>query len=95
MNPKRREDLRRNWWEETNDPETEGWRESLTNEEQAMVSRGDRHFEAGICRLCQKIIALDRAREHGKSEKEAAPGAGTPNAAGAETDQPGQIPISF
>lgn len=47
----RYEDLQRNFWDETNDPETQQWREDLTADEAAMVAQWDTHVSQGMKKL--------------------------------------------
>ena len=42
---------------ETNDPETQEWRDDLTSDEQAIVAKWDRQYALGIGKLAQAIIA--------------------------------------
>lgn len=46
-----------NWSAETNDPETETWRDDLTPEEARIVADWDVMCEVGIHRLCKAILA--------------------------------------
>jgi len=53
---------------ETNDLESQEWRETLTEEERAYVDDKDERYRAGMLRLCEAIQASDKrraeAREH-------------------------------
>ena len=42
---------------ETNDPETQEWRDDLTPDEQAVVAKWDRQYALGIGKLAKAIIA--------------------------------------
>jgi len=45
---------------ETNDPESQEWRDDLNAEEQAYVDAEDRRYACGVLRLCEAIQAADR-----------------------------------
>lgn len=47
------------FWNETNDSDTEEWRESLTQEEAAIVARWDRQVEVGLGKLYKAITDLN------------------------------------
>ena len=53
---------------ETNDPESQEWRENLTEEGRAYVADKDERYRTGMLRLCEAIQAADKrraeAREH-------------------------------
>lgn len=53
---KRLEYLQWVWGEESEDPETQDWREDLTIEEQRLVATWDRSFNLGVRSLCQQIL---------------------------------------
>lgn len=55
----RYEELQRYFWDETNDPETQEWREDLTADEAAMVDRWDAQTAKGFSQIAQEI--LDRS----------------------------------
>lgn len=44
------------WGEETDDPETQEWREELTLQEARLVSGWDKAFNLGVKSLCQQIL---------------------------------------
>lgn len=52
----REEELRSCFWEETNDPDSEEWREDLTKDETAMVEQWDESSANGFSRLAQDIL---------------------------------------
>ncbi|WP_294855652.1 hypothetical protein [uncultured Oscillibacter sp.] len=59
-------ELAENWNEETNDPETEEWRDGLTPEEEKIVSDWDFGYAVGVHNICRDIIAQCRESErHG------------------------------
>lgn len=43
------------WENETNDEETQEWRDELTAEEQALVDQWDYGFNDGLRRMCQDL----------------------------------------
>lgn len=55
MTEERKSELYALWGNETNDPETEEWREDLTQEEAAMVDEWDGVFEALYMRAVETI----------------------------------------
>lgn len=54
--PEREEELSWLFWNETNDPETEDWRDELTPDEAAMVEQWDEQAARGFQTLTQKIL---------------------------------------
>ena len=46
------------WGEETNDPETQEWREELTIWEARLVESWDRAAYIGVRNLCERILEL-------------------------------------
>ena len=62
----RMKELADNWNAETNDPETEEWRDDLTPEEAELIADWDEGYVVGLLAICQDIIALQREGErHG------------------------------
>lgn len=59
----RMKELADNWNAETNDPETEEWRDDLTPQEAAIIADWDRGYADGMHQLCQEIMALRREGE--------------------------------
>lgn len=53
--PEREEELSWCFWNETNDPETEEWRDELTTDEAAMVEQWDEQTARGFQALAQAI----------------------------------------
>lgn len=68
ISPEREEDLSWYFWNETNDPETEEWREDLTPDEAAMVEQWDARTAMGFQRLVQ--ANLDRQQDERGYEPE-------------------------
>lgn len=52
----REAELERLFWAETDDPETQEWREELTDEEAELVAAWDDQVETGMARLCREIM---------------------------------------
>ena len=46
------------WGEESEDPETQAWREELTEEEAELVDSWDRCARIEIRKLCERILEL-------------------------------------
>lgn len=46
------------WQEESEDPETQEWREELTEEEAKLVASWDRTARIEIRKLCERILEL-------------------------------------
>ncbi len=62
----RMKELADDWNEETNDPETEEWRDDLTPQEAKIIDDWDGGYAAGLHTICQDIMALYREDEcHG------------------------------
>ena len=47
------------FWEETNEPETQEWREDLTSDEAAMVEQWDETFAKAFSTMAQAILAYE------------------------------------
>jgi asparagine N-glycosylation enzyme membrane subunit Stt3 len=59
-------ELADNWNEETNDPETQEWRDGLTPEEAKIIDDWDYGYSIGVHNICQAILAMSREGErHG------------------------------
>lgn len=56
VSPEREEELEQLFWDETNDPETEEWRDDLTADEAAMVEQWDERTAEGFLALTQEIL---------------------------------------
>ena len=50
--------MHRDFWDETNDPESEEWREDLTPEEAEIVRAWDKSFLAGYNQLLSDIAKI-------------------------------------
>ena len=60
--PERLQQMEDNFWAETNDPDTEEWREDLNAEEAALVAEWDDRVEAGITGMV--IDTMDFIERH-------------------------------
>ena len=54
---------------ETNDPETQEWRDELTPEEQAYVDREDDRYEHAIAAMCSAILVMEQLRKKYQPEE--------------------------
>ena len=59
------EELCESWENVTNDPESQEWRENLTEEETALVEQWDSKAESQICKMCTDILEIERNRKSG------------------------------
>lgn len=57
---KRLDELRRFWWDETCEPETQEWRDDLTSSEEKLVESWDHAYNLGVKSLCEQILHLER-----------------------------------
>ena len=55
VTPEREKYLDWAFWFETNDPETQEWRDDLTADEAALVEHWDEAVSRGICAMCKKL----------------------------------------
>ena len=62
MDELRKEALLDNWNAETSEPESQEWREDLTEEEAALVESWDKKYSKGIYNLCSDILAAEEKR---------------------------------
>lgn len=58
LTKERLEEMESLFWAESNDPETEEWRESLTDEEAAIVAQWDERVDAGITTLLYDLSKI-------------------------------------
>ena len=54
---------------ETNDPETQEWRDELTPEEQAYVDREDDCYEYAVATMCSAILVMEQLRKKYQPEE--------------------------
>ena len=69
MDDNRREQLRRRLYQETNDPETQEWRDDLTPEELEYVNRIDDQYISGIAAICSAILVREQVRDRFPQEE--------------------------
>ena len=62
IDPERLRQMEDNFWAETNDPDSEEWREDLTAEEAALVAEWEDRVEAGIARMAADTLRLMERR---------------------------------
>ena len=62
VSEEREAELQQLFWDETNDPETQEWREDLTADEAAMVEQWDTQTAKGFSQMAQDI--LDHSADH-------------------------------
>lgn len=58
IDPERLRQMEDNFWAETNDPDSEEWREDLTAEEAALVAEWDERVAAGITQMIEDTLRL-------------------------------------
>ena len=63
VSEEREAELQQLFWDESNDPETQEWREELTEDEAAMVEQWDLQTARGFSRLATKILERSAAQE--------------------------------
>ena len=63
MDNERIEYIRSQFYQETNDPESQEWRDELTPEELEYVERLDDRYEAGIAAMCSAILVIEKVQE--------------------------------
>lgn len=56
ISPDRIDELEWFWGAETSDPETEEWRDELTEAEAALVASWDKAFSLGVKSMCERIL---------------------------------------
>ena len=56
------DELRHYWGNETEDEDTQEWREEITAaDEQLLIEEWDNSYNAGILKLCEEILEAERA----------------------------------
>lgn len=65
----RYEELQQLFWSETNESETQEWRDELTEEEAAMVKQWDSELQSGIAKLVAENKAEEAKKDHITSPK--------------------------
>jgi hypothetical protein len=56
ISKERIEELESYFWDETNDVETQEWRDDLNDEEEKLISEWDEKYAVGIGTLCKEIM---------------------------------------
>lgn len=51
------------WCEESEDPESQSWREDLTAAEAALVDTWDAAYCSGVQQLCEKILEMEACHD--------------------------------
>ena len=69
MDDERREYIRDRFYQETNEPESQEWRDDLTPEELEYVSRLDDRYESGYLAICSANLVHDLLRERFRPEE--------------------------
>ena len=53
-------EMEEDFWNESNDEDTQEWRDDLTDEEIKVVDKWDRKYAQGTVKLCQHIIDIEK-----------------------------------
>lgn len=69
MDDERREYIRDRFYQETNEPESQEWRDDLTPEELEYVGQLDDRYESGILAICSAILVHDLLRTRFRPEE--------------------------
>lgn len=69
MDEIRKEHLLENWNQETNDPESQEWRDDLTPEELEYVNQLDDRYASGVLAICSAILVREKIRERYRPEE--------------------------
>ena len=69
MDNERREYIRDRFYQETNEPESQEWREELTPEELEYVGQLDDRYESGILAICSAILVREQVRARFRPEE--------------------------
>lgn len=69
MDDNRREELRARLGQETNDPESQEWREDLTPEELEYVEQLDDQYVSGVAAICSAILVREQVRARFRQEE--------------------------
>lgn len=62
MDDERREYIRELFCQETNEPESQEWRDELTPEELEYVGQLDDRYESGVLAICSAILVREKVR---------------------------------
>lgn len=69
MDEIRREHLLDNWNNETNEPESQEWRDDLTPEELEYVGQLDDQYDSGYLAICSAILVREELRARFRPEE--------------------------
>lgn len=69
MDDERREYIRDRFYQETNEPESQEWREELTPEELEYVGQLDDRYESGVLAICSAILVREELRARFRPEE--------------------------
>lgn len=69
MDNERREYIRDLFYQETNDPESQEWRDDLTPEELEYVNQLDDRYASGVLAICSAILVREKVRERYRPEE--------------------------
>jgi hypothetical protein len=58
----RLEDLQELWERETNDPDTQEWRDDLTQEEHQLVAEWDANYSNAVGAICKEITEVRKRK---------------------------------
>jgi len=56
------DEMEDDFWSESNDEDTQEWREDLTEEETKVVDKWDRKYAQGTVSLCQQILDIEKEK---------------------------------
>ena len=63
MDDERREYIRDRFYQETNEPESQEWRDDLTPEELEYIAQLDGGYDKGVCSIAMAILTREKVRE--------------------------------
>ena len=69
MDNERREYIRDRFYQETNEPESQEWRDELTPEELEYVGQLDDRYESGVLAICSAILVREKLRARFRPEE--------------------------
>ena len=69
MDNERREYIRDRFYQETNEPESQEWRDDLTPEELEYVGQLDDRYESGVLAICSAILVREKLRARFRPEE--------------------------
>lgn len=69
MDNERREYIRELFYQETNEPESQEWRDDLTPEELEYVGQLDDRYESGVLAICSAILVREKLRARFRPEE--------------------------